>query len=159
MSLQVYLNVSSCLQVYLNVSVSPGVFKCLCVSPGGREGPALPGHVHLPPVQPGPVQPQLQEDQSHAELPGGEAAQARGEEGGGAGGRHRRRKTGKRLRRSDGRGRHEEVDGRRIVSARQVHQEQDGAVSGAEETEVRVGLFGKDETPPPPEIHTSGFSR
>lgn len=44
------------------------------LSPGGRLRPALPGRLHLPPVQPGPVPPRLQEHQSHAEHPGGEAA-------------------------------------------------------------------------------------
>lgn len=53
----------SCLnmQMFEGVSVPP--------PPGGRQRPSLSGHVHLPPVQPGPHPPRLQEHQSHSEHP------------------------------------------------------------------------------------------
>lgn len=46
----------------------------MCVlQTGGLAGLAFPGHVHIPPVQPGPLGSGLQEDQRYSEHPGGEA--------------------------------------------------------------------------------------
>lgn len=51
----------------------------MCVlETGGLAGPTFPGHVHLPPVQPGPLGLGLQEDQRNSEHPGGEAETPRG---------------------------------------------------------------------------------
>lgn len=127
------------MQMFEGVSVPP--------SPGERPRPSLPGHVHLPPVQPGPLPPCLQEHQSHAEHPEREAAQTTaggagsvaggaGSAGGGAG------PAGDHALQGD-------EDGPESVSAGQIHQEQDGRVPEPEEAETdqslipeqRVGLF------------------
>lgn len=103
----------------------------------GPEGPAVRRHVHIAPVQPGPVRTGLQEDQSHTELPGREAAPPGGEAAK-AGTGNDQKETG-----SGGRERaddvvvdvQEERGGPQSVFTHQEHQEQDGTVSGPQETE------------------------
>lgn len=121
-----------------NVSTSLRAFGVNGVSssPGGRQRPSFPGHVHLPPVQPGPLPPQLQEQQSHAEHPGREAAAATAAGPGGGPAPSRSPAPG-----GQRRGPSEGDHGAEPVSAGQIHQEQDGRVSEPQETEADAGLI------------------
>ncbi|KAM9313980.1 ESF1 homolog isoform 2-T2 [Pholidichthys leucotaenia] len=110
----------------------------------GRQRPPLPGHVHQPPLQPGPLPPQLQEDQSHAEHPGGETAPQRGGGAETASNAHSRGHAHSGL--SDDAA---AADGAESVAAGQIGQKENGAVSGSEEeaeAAVDAGLQTLDWT-------------